>query len=122
MESNNKMNSEELKAYVKSLPAEISDNFSQKEYNNKKISVTDNLEDFFYSVKSIRELKERLNKFTDEALIELKAETDYHDDNSPYLEATVSETRLETDEELTERIMEKVKRLQKSLAKKKLKP
>ena len=125
------MNTDELRAYIKDLPREIKSKFEKKEFRNKTIVIMESIENFFSGSNTVAEVKEFFSKFDDEAIVDVSSnyESGYYeeDEGSSKLEAKVVLHRIETDDELTDRIFTKVKYVEKqvdkekALAKKRLK-
>ncbi len=108
------MKKEELKEYVASLSEEIKEKFKENEIEHKQIQENRSFielsmyDDFDISVK---EMKDILSKFQDDDRIHISHHTGYYDDVS--IDSKIEVNRLETDDELTQRIMDKVNRLTK---------
>lgn len=117
------MNTDELRAYVKDLPEEIKGRFVKKEFRNQPKVISESIEDFFSGSNTVAEIKEFFAKFDDEAIVDISAnyESGYYeeDEGRAELEAKVVLHRIETDDELTDRILSKVKNVEKQVDKEK---
>lgn len=119
------MNTNELILYVKNLPEEVKSKFVKKEFKNKKLSMSEDIEYFFSKSKTVAEVKEFFSKFDNEAIVNISAESyPGYDEEKNYnveLSAEVVLMRLETDDELTGRILYKIADIEANRTKKKKK-
>ncbi len=106
------MKKEELTSYVDSLPDEIKSKIKKTELEHQPLSTHQSITSEIDLTKiTVKEMKEYLSKFQDEDILKIEIDYGYYDDVS--LDAQVEIKRHETDDELTQRVMDKIKKLKK---------